>query len=89
MRCNRLLQLHGIREDRATQGKGFADQRLSKLDDPLHPRNRRISFLGAVSGQKGGGKIPSRKQTVGHKTRRGSGKTPEAAKPAEKPVEKK
>jgi hypothetical protein len=31
----------------------------------------------------------SRKRTVGHKTRRGNGTAPEAANPAEKPVEKK
>jgi len=34
-----------IGENQITQVRGFADQRLRKLDDPLDPSNRRISLI--------------------------------------------
>lgn len=32
-------------EDRISQVRGFADQRLMKKDDPTNPSNRRISII--------------------------------------------
>ena len=43
--ARRLLQLHGIRVDQITQVRGFANQRLRRLNDPLDPANRRISLI--------------------------------------------
>ncbi len=40
-----VMQSNGIREDQVTQVRGFADQRLRKKEDPLHPANRRISLI--------------------------------------------
>jgi chemotaxis protein MotB len=41
----RLMQDNGLRADQVTQVRGFADQRLRKLDDPFDPSNRRISLI--------------------------------------------
>jgi chemotaxis protein MotB len=43
--ARRLMQLNGIGENQVTQVRGFADQRLHKLDAPLDPSNRRISLI--------------------------------------------
>jgi chemotaxis protein MotB len=43
--ARRLMQAHGIGEKQVTQVRGFADQRLRKLDEPLDPGNRRISLI--------------------------------------------
>jgi len=43
--ARRLMQLNGIGENQVTQVRGFADQRLRKLDAPLDPSNRRISLI--------------------------------------------
>jgi chemotaxis protein MotB len=43
--ARRLMMQHGIREDQVTQVRGFADQRLRKIGDPLDPSNRRISLI--------------------------------------------
>src|SRR5580692_6001808 len=43
--ARRLVQANGIRGDQITQVRGFADQRLRKLDDPLDASNRRISLI--------------------------------------------
>lgn len=43
--ARRLVQANGIRDDQITQVRGFADQRLRKLDDPLDASNRRISLI--------------------------------------------
>jgi chemotaxis protein MotB len=39
------MQLNGIGENQVTRVRGFADQRLRKLDAPLDPSNRRISVI--------------------------------------------
>jgi chemotaxis protein MotB len=39
------MQSSGIRSDQVTQVRGFSDQHLRKLDDPLDPSNRRISLI--------------------------------------------
>ncbi|MGA8237109.1 MAG: OmpA family protein, partial [Candidatus Sulfotelmatobacter sp.] len=43
--ARRLMQSNGIRSNQVSQVRGFADQRLRKLDNPLDPANRRISLI--------------------------------------------
>jgi chemotaxis protein MotB len=44
--ARRLMQEPaGLRPDQVTQVRGFADQRLRNLKDPLDPANRRISII--------------------------------------------
>ena len=43
--ARRLMQMNGIEENQVTQVRGFADQRLRKLDSPMDPSNRRISLI--------------------------------------------
>jgi chemotaxis protein MotB len=43
--ARRLVQANGIRGDQIMQVRGFADQRLRKVDDPLDAANRRISII--------------------------------------------
>ena len=39
------MQANGVRADQITQVRGFADQRLRKLDNPLDSSNRRVSLI--------------------------------------------
>ena len=43
--ARRLMQANGIRADQVTQVRGFADQRLRKVENPLDASNRRISLI--------------------------------------------
>ena len=43
--ARRLMQASGIGPGQITQVRGFADQRLRKLDAPLDPSNRRVSLI--------------------------------------------
>ena len=43
--ARRLMQANGVGPDQVMQVRGFADQRLRKLDDPLDASNRRISLI--------------------------------------------
>jgi chemotaxis protein MotB len=43
--ARRVLAGLGMDEDRISQVRGFADQRLMKKDDPTNPSNRRISII--------------------------------------------
>jgi chemotaxis protein MotB len=43
--ARRVLDEFGMAEDRISQVRGFADQRLMKKDDPTNPSNRRISII--------------------------------------------
>jgi len=43
--ARRIVQANGIKADQITQVRGFADQRLRKVEDPLDPANRRISLI--------------------------------------------
>jgi chemotaxis protein MotB len=43
--ARRLMQLNGVAPDQVTQVRGFADQRLRKLDNSLDPSNRRVSLI--------------------------------------------
>jgi hypothetical protein len=40
-----LMQSSGIRSNQVTQVRGFSDQHLRKLENPLDPSNRRISLI--------------------------------------------
>ena len=43
--ARRLMQESGLRSDQVSQVRGFADQRLRNLKDPLDPSNRRVSII--------------------------------------------
>lgn len=43
--ARRLMQEHGIRPDQIKQVRGYADQSLRNLANPLDPANRRISVI--------------------------------------------
>lgn len=43
--ARRLMQQSGLRSDQVSQVRGFADQRLRNLKDPLDPSNRRVSII--------------------------------------------
>ena len=43
--ARRLMQQSGLRGDQVSQVRGFADQHLRNLKDPLDPSNRRISII--------------------------------------------
>jgi chemotaxis protein MotB len=43
--ARRIIQQNGIRQDQIMQVRGFADQKLRKLDSPLDPSNRRVSLI--------------------------------------------
>jgi chemotaxis protein MotB len=43
--ARRLMQANGIGADQVKQVRGFADQRLRNLNNPLDPSNRRISII--------------------------------------------
>jgi chemotaxis protein MotB len=43
--ARRLMQAKGLGTTQVTQVRGFADQRLRKLDNPLDPSNRRVSLI--------------------------------------------
>jgi len=43
--ARRLMQQAGLRSDQISQVRGFADQRLRNLEDPLDASNRRVSII--------------------------------------------
>jgi chemotaxis protein MotB len=43
--ARRLMQQSGLRPDQVSQVRGFADQHLRNVKDPLDPSNRRISII--------------------------------------------
>jgi chemotaxis protein MotB len=43
--ARRLMQANGVGARQVTQVRGFADQRLRKLNDSLDPSNRRVSLI--------------------------------------------
>ena len=63
--ARRILAESGLDEDRISQVRGFADQRLLKKDDPTNPSNRRISIIVRNAGldqqeEAGGAGAPTR-----------------------------
>ena len=43
--ARRLMELSGLRTGQVAEVRGYADQRLRKVDDPNSPSNRRISIV--------------------------------------------
>jgi len=43
--ARRLMQANGVGAEQVTQVRGFADQRLRKLENSLDPSNRRVSLI--------------------------------------------
>jgi chemotaxis protein MotB len=43
--ARRLMQQSGLRGDQVSQVRGFADQRLRNVKNPLDPSNRRVSII--------------------------------------------
>ena len=43
--ARRIMQSSGLRADQVAQVRGYADQQLKNPEDPLDPRNRRISLI--------------------------------------------
>ncbi|MSV30566.1 MAG: flagellar motor protein MotB [Bryobacterales bacterium] len=43
--ARRIMQSSGLRADQVAQVRGYADQQLKNKEDPLDPRNRRISLI--------------------------------------------
>ena len=43
--ARKLMQAHGVRADQIKQIRGYADQNLRNVKDPLDPSNRRISVI--------------------------------------------
>jgi chemotaxis protein MotB len=43
--ARRIMQSSGLRQDQVAQVRGYADQQLKNPEDPLDPRNRRISLI--------------------------------------------
>ncbi len=43
--ARRLMQAHGVRPDQIKQIRGYGDQSLHNLNNPLDPSNRRISVI--------------------------------------------
>lgn len=43
--ARRLMQQKDVGQDQVSQVRGFADQKLRKMDNPLDPSNRRITLI--------------------------------------------
>jgi chemotaxis protein MotB len=103
--ARRIVQANGIKSDQITQVRGFADQRLRKVEDPLDPSNRRISLIvqyivknadeavdGKPSAEGGEGKKAEEKSGVGKKPEESKGgetKSAESKNDDKKPDQKK
>ncbi|HEY4949753.1 MAG TPA: flagellar motor protein MotB [Candidatus Acidoferrales bacterium] len=91
--ARRLMQLNGIGENQVAQVRGFADQRLRKLDAPLDPSNRRISLIVQYlvkpepenADAAGAAAAP---EAVAAEAKLSDQKAPHATKPAETPAAK-
>jgi chemotaxis protein MotB len=79
--ARRLMQQNGIRADQVTQVRGFADQKLRKLDAPLDPSNRRISLIVLYLTKK-----PDAKALAGGKDNDNSAEKPTPEKLGETPT---
>lgn len=81
--ARRLMQQpEGLRADQVSQVRGFADQRLRNLKDPLDPANRRVSIIVQyINSTPEEAEAPKEgvKESVEAKPSTPSGKEPEAA----------
>jgi len=88
--ARRLMQANGLGASQVTQVRGFADQRLRKLDDPLDASNRRISLIVQYTEKKEEEK-DAKPSAAGEEKKTGDEKKPGesgAAAPAETPAKK-
>lgn len=91
--ARRLMQANGLGASQVTQVRGFADQRLRKLDDPLDASNRRISLIVQYTEKKEEEKDAKdvKPSAAGEEKKTGEEKKPGeggAAAPAETPAKK-
>ena len=91
--ARRLMQANGLGASQVTQVRGFADQRLRKLDDPLDASNRRISLIVQYTEKKEEEKDAkdAKPSAAGEEKKTGDEKKPGesgAAAPAETPAKK-
>ena len=81
--ARRILVQNGLSEDRISQVRGFADQRLLMKNDPTNPSNRRISIIVRNQG------LDLQEETFAQAPVAGEGKPtggqPKAGEPAAKP----
>jgi len=84
--ARRLMQANGVGPDQVTQVRGFADQRLRKLDDPLDASNRRISLNVQYIVVNNGAEDKSAKPSAGAEEKKSEEK---AAAPSAQPSDKK
>jgi chemotaxis protein MotB len=78
--ARRLMQVSGIGANQITQVRGFADQRLRKLKNPLDPSNRRVSLIVQYVEKKDDDQEtkPDNKPSAGLPQKKLEQKTPEA-----------
>ncbi len=70
--ARRLMQQSGLRGDQISQVRGFADQRLRNVNDPLDPSNRRVSIIVQyLSSGTGEGKVPATGAATGSESPKG------------------
>ena len=83
--ARRLMQQSGLRSDQVAQVRGFADQRLRNLKDPLEASNRRVSIIVQYLAGDGPAEAPEAKK--GELSPEGPAKSEPGTKPPEKSPE--
>ena len=85
--ARRLMQANGVGAGQISQVRGFADQRLRKLDNPLDSSNRRISLIVQYTPKDDDQEAPKPASSAEEKkTEGGAPEKPSAI--TEKPIEK-
>jgi chemotaxis protein MotB len=79
-----LMQSSGIRSNQVTQVRGFSDQHLRKLGNPLDPSNRRISLIVQYLGTNAGEGIATKPPVGETKSSDEETSTPHPDSPAKK-----
>lgn len=72
--ARRIMQQSGLRDDQVSQVRGYADQKLRKLDSPFDPSNRRISVIVHYMDDTDGERTATKgepKPSPGHNTSKG------------------
>jgi len=83
--ARRLMQQSGLRSDQVAQVRGFADQRLRNLKDPLEASNRRVSIIVQYLAGDGPAEAPEAKK--GELSPEDPAKSEPGSKPPEKSPE--
>jgi chemotaxis protein MotB len=81
----RLMQSNGVRADQVSQVRGYADQRLRKIDDPKYASNRRVSIIVHYITKPDAEDAPGGKESAG-KSGEAAGKPGEAGGTSAKPL---